>query len=242
MIALKPVPLMGTANAVSLSALIGLLAVNFATRGNGQADGGSPPSAVDGSQGQLCCGENEIVIEQLCCGARENADPDGLAQLSCSVKFGSPSKSLNPKRLVFPDWGLNDNDKPVRGVPERPVFVSVIVCMVGADPTCCAGKVIEAGASIIGCVQLVVFPNPKHTSPMSPARFPPGQEFVVTPYPLVPSRTAPATELTKVTGEGFEKPAGAPIWPTFNPLGAMICRMTELPLIWPLTEAVVKQG
>ena len=134
--ALKPVPVMGTAKAVLLSALTVLLTVRVAASGNGQRAGGSPPSAVDGNQGQLCCGENEIAIMQLCCGARANADPGGFAQLSCSVKFGSPLKSLNPKELEFPDCGLNDNDKPVRGVAEGAVLVSVIVCVVGTDPTC----------------------------------------------------------------------------------------------------------
>jgi hypothetical protein len=134
--ALNPTPLMGTANAVRLSALTGLFTVKAAVRGTGQADGGFPPSAVDGNQGQLCCGENAIVMEQLCWGAREKDDPAGLAQLSCSVKFAIPSKSLSPKGLVAPDCGLNDKDNPERGVPLSPVLVSVIVCAVGADPTC----------------------------------------------------------------------------------------------------------
>ena len=103
MIALMPLPVMGTANDVSLSALVGLVAVKAALSGCGQADGGSPPRAVDGIHEQLCCGENEIVIEQLCCGARENVEPNALAQLSCSVKFCTPSKSLTPKGLVIPD-------------------------------------------------------------------------------------------------------------------------------------------
>jgi hypothetical protein len=94
---------MGTANAVLLSALVGLLTVKVAARGKGQADGGSPPSAVEGSQGQLCWGENEIVIVQLCCGASENGDPEVLEQLSFDEKFGNPLKSLGPKRLVAPD-------------------------------------------------------------------------------------------------------------------------------------------
>jgi hypothetical protein len=102
-IALKPIPVMGKAKAELLSALTGLLTVRVAASGNGQRDGGSPPSAVDGNQEQLSWGENEIAIMQLCCGARANADPGGFAQLSCSVKFGSPLKSLNPKGLVIPD-------------------------------------------------------------------------------------------------------------------------------------------
>ena len=52
-----------------------------------------------------------MAIMQLCCGARAKADPGGFAQLSCSVKFGSPLKSLNPKGLEFPDCGLNDADR-----------------------------------------------------------------------------------------------------------------------------------
>ena len=52
--ALKLRPLIGTANAVLLSALVGLLTVKVAARGKGQAAGGSPPSAVEGNQGQLC--------------------------------------------------------------------------------------------------------------------------------------------------------------------------------------------
>src|SRR5580658_7038213 len=103
MIALKPIPVTGTANAVSLSALTGLFTVNDAASGYGQSVGGSPPRAIDGNQGQLCCGENEIVMVQLCCGFKLNEDPAGFAQLSCSVKFGSPSKSLSPKMLVAPD-------------------------------------------------------------------------------------------------------------------------------------------
>src|SRR5258708_32162181 len=124
--ALKPSALIGTANAVSLPPLRGLFTVKVAFMARGQREGGSPPRETDGSHGQLCCGENEIVIEQLCCGAREKADPAGLAQLSCSVKFASPSKSLGPKRLVLPDCGLHNKDKPVRGVPDRPGFVNVI--------------------------------------------------------------------------------------------------------------------
>ena len=134
--ALNPVPVRGTAKAVLLSALTVLLTVRLAARGNGHRAGGSPPSAVDGNQGQLCWGENEMAIMQLCCGARANADPGGFAQLSCSVKFGRPLKSLSPKGLEFPDCGLNDNDKPVRGTADGVVLVSVMDCVVGTDPTC----------------------------------------------------------------------------------------------------------
>src|SRR5579859_2508120 len=53
-IALKAVPVMGTAKAVLLSALAGLLTVNVAFRGSGHADGGTPASTVEGNHGQLC--------------------------------------------------------------------------------------------------------------------------------------------------------------------------------------------
>jgi hypothetical protein len=105
---------------------------------------------MDGNHGQLCCGENAIVMEQLCCGAREKFDPGVLAQLSCSVKFGRPLKSLTPNGLVLPDCGLNDNDKPDSGTPDTLLLVSVRTCAVGTDPTCWAGKVIKAGVSKIG--------------------------------------------------------------------------------------------
>src|SRR5258706_5078268 len=81
---------------------------------------------------------------------REKVDPGGFAHVSCEVKLGRPSKSLGPKRLVFPDCGLNVNDRPERVVPEGSVLVSVIVCAVGADPTCCAGKVSDAGDKRMG--------------------------------------------------------------------------------------------
>ena len=158
--ALKPDPVIGTAKAVSSSALVGLLTVSVAVKGHGQCGGGIPPDAVDGNHGQLSCGENEIVIEQLCCGASVNVAPGELAQVSCSVKFGTPSKSLGPNRLVVPACGLNDSNKPVSGVPERAVLVRVMVCAVAADPTCCGGKVSEAGTNVIGCVQPSYCPKP----------------------------------------------------------------------------------
>src|SRR5216683_3338534 len=45
-IALSPVPVIGTANAVRLSALVGLLTVSVAVTGNGHSVGGAP--AADG--------------------------------------------------------------------------------------------------------------------------------------------------------------------------------------------------
>src|SRR5579862_6230317 len=127
------------ANAVFLSALVGLFTFNVAANGKGHEAGGSPPSAVEGSQGQLCCGENAIVMVQLCCGLRLNAAPGELAQLSCSVKFGKPVKSLAPNGLVSPGAGLisvRDKVKPVRGVVVRLLLVRVMVCVVAPNPTC----------------------------------------------------------------------------------------------------------
>ena len=159
---------------------------------------------------------------QLCCGARLKGDPAGLAQLSCSVKFGSPLKSLNKVRSEGPDWGLNPKANPISGVPETLMLVSVIVCVAGADPTCCGGKTREATENNIGCVQAVVLPTPRQTSPRSVT--PLGQLDVVTLYPFAPCKAVPAAELKTVTGPGLTNPAGAPIWPMFNPLFAIICR------------------
>ena len=101
--------------------------VKVAFKGYGQADGAIPPNDGDGSQGQLCCGENEIVIEQLCSGAREKVVPAELAQLSCSVKFGTWLKSLGPNGLVKPLCGLKEIDKPESGVPDTAMLVKVMV-------------------------------------------------------------------------------------------------------------------
>ena len=95
---------------------------------------------------------------------------------------------------------------------------------------------------MIGCVQPLLVPIARHTSPISPARFPPGQALVLTPYPNAPCSTVPTADVTTFTGDGLEYPTGAPICPTFSPLVPTSCRMTALPLIWPFTEAVVMQG
>jgi hypothetical protein len=124
--------------------------VSDAASVDGHAAGCIPPSAAAGSHGQLCCGENEIVIVQLCWGARSNEAPRELAQLSCSVKFGSPLKSLSPNMLVAPDCGLNASETPLSGAFKTLVLVSVIVCVVGADPSSWAGKVSDAGEIVIG--------------------------------------------------------------------------------------------
>jgi hypothetical protein len=132
---------MGTAKCLSPSALAELFTVTPAVRGNGHRDGAAPiwdggfPEA-SGSHGQLSWGENATVMEQLCCGPREKDDPKGFAQVSCSVKLGSPLKSLDPlKGSVAPARGVNDKFRSNGGDPEGSVFVSVIVCVVGNEPT-----------------------------------------------------------------------------------------------------------
>src|SRR5579872_314623 len=183
-IALNPIPLSGMANEVLLSELTGLTTVSAACSGNGQAEGGSPPSAVEGNQGQLCCGANEIVMMQLSCEFSAKLAPGVCEQLSCSMKSGSPVKSLAPNGLVMPGAGLNvasEIVRPLSGLLERVLLVSVIVCVLGKDPTCCGGNVSVAGDIRIGCVQTVALPIPRQTSPISPAAFPEGQELVLTP-------------------------------------------------------------
>ena len=88
---------------------------------------GAAPPAVSGSHVQLCCGEKDMVIVQLCCGASEKADPGVEPQLSCSMKFGNPLKSLREK------GGTNVRLSKV--APEALGLVSLIVWLVAADPT-----------------------------------------------------------------------------------------------------------
>jgi hypothetical protein len=235
------VPVIGTANAESPSALAGLFTVKVADRGKGQRPGVTPPSAGDGIHGQACCGEKEIVIVQLCWGCKSKEEPDGFAHVSCEEKFGRPLKSLNPKGLGAPDCGLNERDRPESVVGA--LFVRVILCVVAGEPSACAGKISAAGVIRIGCVQVGAPPTARQTFPISPSRIPPGQEEVVTPYPFAPCKTAPEppTAVSKVTADGLERPAAAPICPTFCPEGEMICRMTELPLTCPFTDAVIRQ-
>ena len=119
-------------------------------------------------------------MEQLCCGARENGDPNEGAQLSCSVKLGSPLKSLTGK-FVLPGCDRKARDRPLSVDPEGSLLVSVMVCNVGVDPKACGGKVRNAGESEIGCVQAVVFPNPRQMFARSPGTPIPGHALVVTP-------------------------------------------------------------
>ncbi len=189
--ALSPTPVIGTANLSSPSALLGLSTVSLAASGNGHRAGGFPPRDVDGSHGQLCCGENEIVIVQLFCGPRENGDPGGVEQVSCSAKLGKPLKSLSPKGLAFPAWGLRLSVKPFSVEFDGSLLVSVTCSEIGVDPRPWGGKVKDDGVNSIGCVQLVAVPSVKQMSPTSPGTFPPGQGLVVIPYPLFPRSRKP---------------------------------------------------
>ncbi|SRR5581483_1427034 len=93
---------MGTEKEVSPSRLVRPSTVRVAESGNGHSDGGAPRIdggvllAANGSQGQLCWGVKDMVTEQDCPGNRENEVPSDDAQVSCSVKLGSPVKSLSP--------------------------------------------------------------------------------------------------------------------------------------------------
>jgi hypothetical protein len=68
--------------------------LNGKARNGGHWDGAAPPDDAIGIHGQLCCGENETVIVQLCCEASVKDDPGDVVQESCSLKCGIPSKSL----------------------------------------------------------------------------------------------------------------------------------------------------
>ena len=92
-----------------MSAVAGLFTVKIAAEGNGHDAGAAPKNdgptpAENGSQGQLCCGENEIVTEQLWPAASVKGVFSAGAQLSDSVKLGRPVKSLKvPNIVVSPD-------------------------------------------------------------------------------------------------------------------------------------------
>src|SRR5215470_1656608 len=144
---------MGDTKVVSLSALAGLLTINFAVSGNGHSDGGAPDSEGGfpyGNQGQPSCGLKVMLIEHDCPGAREKDEPKEAEQLSCCEKFARPLKSLKPGNRP-PELGWKSNDKPFRVEPEGSLFDNVIVCVVGAEPSNWGGKVTKAGDSVIGC-------------------------------------------------------------------------------------------
>src|SRR5215469_1538453 len=107
--ALRPIPVTGTSKVVFPSALVWLITLTFALEAGGEGTdvltkgGHFEGGTVVGIQVQLCCGENMTVIVQLCCGPRENDEPAGFAQLSCSLKLGMPLKSLPPNGLALTD-------------------------------------------------------------------------------------------------------------------------------------------
>ena len=95
-------------------------------------------------------------------------------QLSDSVKFGNPVKSLNvPKTVVSPDWGVKLRVRPLMVAPEGSLLLKVIVCEV-VVPSACGGKVNSAGDIKMGCVQAVEFPSARHRLPESPGELAPG--------------------------------------------------------------------
>jgi hypothetical protein len=66
-------------------------------------------------------------------GLREKLDPNGDAQVSCSIKFERPLKSLGaPKEPLLT---FHPNVRPLRVAAQGSLFVSVIVCVVGIEPS-----------------------------------------------------------------------------------------------------------
>src|SRR5262245_8208400 len=109
----------------------------LAVNGNGQREGGTPdgdgplPGDKNGIQGQFCCGANETVMVQDCPPTRENGDPGRVVQSSVSVKCGRPLKSLGPNGPLVV---LKPSVSPFTVAPAGSLFVSVMVCVVGAEP------------------------------------------------------------------------------------------------------------
>lgn len=149
---LSPCPVIATANVVLLSIVVvlsGLSIITLSDKIDGHWAGGVPPLAVEGSQGQLCCGAKKTVIVQLCCDARENGDPEVSVQLSCSVKFGSPVKSLKPPKglLIF----CSRIVMLVRVCALGSVLVRVILCCEGLAPNACCGNTRTDGVRVMDC-------------------------------------------------------------------------------------------
>jgi hypothetical protein len=84
-----PEPVIGTAKEVLLSAETGLVTVKVAVNGSGQPAIETPPAF--GAHEQPSCGANVIIMLQLCPEVEELRNAE---QLSVSVKFGMPVKSL----------------------------------------------------------------------------------------------------------------------------------------------------
>src|SRR5215468_612985 len=106
-----PTPVTGTENTESSSGTVGQSGqrtVTVAAKAGGAGNctgrtgwkGAHRGRGKLGCQGQLCCGEKDMVTVQLSCGANEKLDPGVALQLSCSVKFGIALKSLGIK--LFP--------------------------------------------------------------------------------------------------------------------------------------------
>jgi hypothetical protein len=55
--------------------------------------------------------------------------------MSCSAKLGKPLKSLGAPLSKRPLFTNQFNVKPFSVEPERSLFASVMVCVVGVDPS-----------------------------------------------------------------------------------------------------------
>src|SRR5208283_6111772 len=92
-------PVTEAANLLSLSTPETPFTVNTALWVRGQYSGAAPVTDAGlpkGIQGQLSCGAKATVMEQDAPEAREKVAPGEEAQVSCSVKLGTPLKSLCP--------------------------------------------------------------------------------------------------------------------------------------------------
>jgi hypothetical protein len=127
------VPLMGTLNTVSLSALVGLVRVNDAVRFDGHC---APAVQLD------ACGVNSMLTVQDFPMSSRKVDPIALpagSQVSPeTTKLPAPLLSTNVH--VSPvSWAVAD------------MFVSVTLCAAEVVPGAVAGKVSAAGISVNGC-------------------------------------------------------------------------------------------
>ena len=141
-----------------LSALDGLCTINAALKGNGQLAGAAPSNDAGlpkGSHGQLSCGENATRTVQDCPASREKADPNEGAQVSASVKFASPLKSLGAPLSKAPLLTCQESDRPLNVAPDGSLLVMSKLCAAAPAPSNCEGKVIDAGVRVTGCVQAV---------------------------------------------------------------------------------------
>src|SRR5262249_43976837 len=142
-----------------------VLRVSFALSGNGQNCGGTPcgEGLPKGSQGQLCCGENETVMVQLFCGPKAKGCPGALAQVSCAVKCGSPVKSPGPVNGTVSCVSVKVTFSS--GAPAGSLLVRVMVCPTGYVPNGSGGKVTSAGENRTGWEQSLAPPSARQISP-----------------------------------------------------------------------------